>query len=487
MNEFKYLGITFDTELKWNTHIKNQRKRATASLMTGRRMVGKLWGLNPKTTDWLYKAIIRPLITYGSVIWVNSLKRQKTKNQLTKVQRLACTMITGAMRSTPTAGMEILLGLPPLDIYIKAQAQLSSIRMIRTNHWDQEPGRQPPKGSHIEILNTMRSKNPLLTYPQDKLPTKQTITRKHTTIIGTRENFTPKDDSNIQNNEVVCYTDGSKTNDGTGCGYIIKTEDYNVQEYTHLGKLTTVFQAEITALTHATMTLNDLETSNKEITYYIDSQSAIKALNTHFSTQITVQECKEQLCKLQQRSNQIVLHWIPAHKGYIGNEQADTLAKLGTNQTTEGPEPRVPISQSVLKEEINKWIEMEHNENWKKRKDCRQTKLILPDSTHEWKSKILNYERRHIRVLTQLVTGHANLKRHRYLMGMETSPTCDKCQEEEETAIHLMTTCPHYWWERMQHLGAAIITEDEIRGKTIKEILKFAQATKRWSSTLEED
>ena len=132
-------------------------------------------------------------------------------------------------------------------------------------------------------------------------------------------------------------------------------------------------------------------------------------------------------------------------------------------------------------------MEKEHDENWKKRKDCRQTKLILPGAHHKWKSKILKYERRHLRVLTQLVTGHANLKRHRYLMGMETSPTCDKCQEDEETAIHLMTTCPHYWWERMQYLGAPTITEEDIQRKTTKEILKFAQATKRWITTLDED
>ena len=85
------------------------------------------------------------------------------------------------------------------------------------------------------------------------------------------------------------------------------------------------------------MALNNLEMSRKEITYYINSQSAIKALNTHFTTQKTVQECKEQLNKLQQKSNQITLHWIPAHKGYTGNEQADKLAKLGTQIGTEGP------------------------------------------------------------------------------------------------------------------------------------------------------
>ena len=230
------------------------------------------------------------------------------------------------------------------------------------------------------------------------------------------------------------------------------------------------------------MTLNQLEIKDKEITYYVDSQSALKALEKHFTSLKTVKECKMELRKLHENSNKITLKWIPAHEGHAGNEQADELAKQGTTGTTEGPEPRVPISQCLIKEEIKNWMELEHDEAWKRRRDCRQTKQILPDAQHEWKKGILNYERRHLRVLTQLTTGHANLKRHRYIMGMETDAICDKCKEEEETAMHLMTECPHYWRERMQHLGAARIEEEDIRKLSTKQILNFAQATNRWKT-----
>jgi len=41
--------------------------------------------------------------------------QKTTKTQLGMIQRMACLAITGAMKSTPIAAMEILLNLTPLD------------------------------------------------------------------------------------------------------------------------------------------------------------------------------------------------------------------------------------------------------------------------------------------------------------------------------------------------------------------------------------
>ena len=67
-------------------------------------------------------------------------------------------------------------------------------------------------------------------------------------------------------------------------------------------------------------------------------------------------------------------------------------------------------------------------------------------------------------------------------MGMEESPICDKCEEEEETAIHLLTACPYYWRERMQYLGAPTLETERIKELPTKKILDFARETKRWTA-----
>ena len=62
---------------------------------------------------WLYVAIVRPTLTFASLVWWPGCQMASAKKKLSKVQRLACLGITGASRTTPTGEMEVLIGLPP--------------------------------------------------------------------------------------------------------------------------------------------------------------------------------------------------------------------------------------------------------------------------------------------------------------------------------------------------------------------------------------
>ena len=66
--------------------------------------------------------------------------------------------------------------------------------------------------------------------------------------------------------------------------------------------------------------------------------------------------------------------------------------------------------------------------------------------------------------------------------GLEDNPICEKCQEEAETAIHLMTTCPHYWYERLQHFGSPLIGHEDLKNIPTKKIMNYAQATGGWAT-----
>lgn len=111
--EVKYLGVILDSKLTWNQQLNRTKKRAEATLMLARRAHGKTWGLRPSMMYWTYTMVVRPMITYASLVWWTKMRQRTAITELSKVQRLACLGITGAMRSTPTAAMEVLLDLPP--------------------------------------------------------------------------------------------------------------------------------------------------------------------------------------------------------------------------------------------------------------------------------------------------------------------------------------------------------------------------------------
>jgi hypothetical protein len=111
-SEVKYLGLTLDKGLTWKKQLDKAISKAYKAFWTCRGTFGKTWGLKPKVVYWIYTAVVRPIVTYAAAIWWPRVKLKTSRAELSKLQRMACLGITGAVRSAPTAAMEVLLGLP---------------------------------------------------------------------------------------------------------------------------------------------------------------------------------------------------------------------------------------------------------------------------------------------------------------------------------------------------------------------------------------
>jgi hypothetical protein len=72
---------------------------------------GKTWGLKPKVIYWIYTAVVRFIITYAATVWWPRVELKKKQAKLSELQRMACLGITGAMKTAPTAAIEVLFGL----------------------------------------------------------------------------------------------------------------------------------------------------------------------------------------------------------------------------------------------------------------------------------------------------------------------------------------------------------------------------------------
>jgi len=93
------------------------------------------WVLGPKVVYLLYVDVVRPTISYASLVWWPGCQTASTKNKLSKVQRLTCLGITGDFCTTPTGAMEVLVGLPPLDLVIQGEARSVAHRLWSLGCW----------------------------------------------------------------------------------------------------------------------------------------------------------------------------------------------------------------------------------------------------------------------------------------------------------------------------------------------------------------
>lgn len=135
-SKVKYLGVILDEKLTWKDHIEERMNKAIKVFWQCRSAFGKSWGLRPIVLYWMYVAIVRPILCYGSMVWSHRTKTGAVNKKLTKVQRLACLSITGVMTSTPTAALEVLLSLSPISMFVREQAKLTVARLYRNGHWE---------------------------------------------------------------------------------------------------------------------------------------------------------------------------------------------------------------------------------------------------------------------------------------------------------------------------------------------------------------
>jgi len=74
----------------------------------------------------------------------------------------------------------------------------------------------------------------------------------------------------------------------------------------------------------------------------------------------------------------------------------------------------------------------------------------------------LQLSRADLRILTGLLTGHADLNQHLTLMQIRTDTVCPLCQEDEETVLHLLGECSALSVKCVNILGSPYLSYEEL-------------------------
>jgi len=108
----KYLEVIRISWLTWSEHMVVEVRKTQNLLWACRRVYGLTLGLGPRVVHVLYVSIIRPSVTFASLLWCPACQMASAKKKLSRTQRLAYLGIRGAMRTTTTNAVEALICLP---------------------------------------------------------------------------------------------------------------------------------------------------------------------------------------------------------------------------------------------------------------------------------------------------------------------------------------------------------------------------------------
>ena len=485
-NSVKFLGVTLDSKLTFNEHIDNITRKATATLMQCKRAVGPTWGLTPKTCLWIYTVVVRPVLSYASVIWVNALNKQYNVKKLERVQALALRISTGAMPNTDYEALDHITGTPRIESYLKGEAAKGASRLQAYKDWTREnPSSKGTIMAHSTINNGYIEDLQLPNLVERDL-TKPILTllKKYKLDISEEADLSAYRKNlgvlikEIPANTIACYTDGSKTEQGTGFGYIVTTHNNNTEIMSYSAKLPdccTVYQAELAAIRSAAEALSIYD--NKDIIILTDSRSALQSLNTTTLNSKTAIECHGALNGLA-ASNIVALKWVAGHEGHWGNEKADILAKKGTScdNLVKGYLP-----QSLIKQRINQKVRDQDAKAWAN-SGHRHSKMTLGKKHLQILKdmKKLLKDRIGYRAAVQLITGHAGLNDHLYKMKLVNSKTCPLCESGDETVGHFLGQCPALSRLRGDTFNSFYASMTDIfESHGILKIVGFAKKSKR--------
>ena len=319
------------------------------------KIVGKTWGIDSSIMKWIYTAIISLAMSYACVSWAGGFKKKDMVRKLTKVQRLACLMISSTFPGTSTVALEIMLNITLIEAFLLAEAVRESHRITVSELWHFNPvGSFGKTKSHVDACNEAKEFLPLLQMPADRIKKNKALVRNFECQIMDKKNAI-RFESVLNQITVKIYTDGSKLNRKVGAGYYAEyPNNSRKQAFFHLEIYSTVVQEEILAASELAKNLLLKKMHNQSSFVQVDSPAAIKALIKCTVTSITVLNCIRKLNQLD-KDNHVSIAWIPGHAGVHGKEVADYVAKSGSKSKIHGPEPFITVQYASCVNTVKDW------------------------------------------------------------------------------------------------------------------------------------
>lgn len=506
----KYLGVTFDSKLKWKEHVREIHRKTTNTVNALSCLGSSTWGVRLADMRKIYRGVALPQIMYACSLWSNpggskGTYTHTTLNTLKVIQARAARAICGAFKATSRPALDVEAYLLPIEHQIWKHNTEALGRMLTSDNIPELSGladESNPPGQRRQAIH----KSPLSSIIHQRrvdgavdLSNREKIApfvtppwwQGATIHIATNDDEARSQHDEIASNKhnTCIYTDGSCIQGHTGAAAVWPARQLTESAYMGPDTTSTVYAAELQGIRLALgMIQADVRRGNRhrQIHIFADNQAAIRSVirPEGRSGAYIVRQIAQEIDQLRTTGVTIDIHWICAHEGIEGNEAADLAAKEATGWRTgdtRGPRAEPPARLHPLRTTLKTWSRKTANRRWQASWAAESKGKAVRRHTPIPTKKVLqlhaDLSKAESALLVQMRTEKIGLKDflfNRRVPGFSNA-RCH-CGARRQTVAHVLLSCRHYKDLRRQELGhlpgrsnlRAILSTRKLATKAIK-------------------
>ena len=126
----KYLGIFLDRKFTMTLHINTKIASAKKFMAMSTHLSRQIWGPKPHLMRWVFLDMVRPMLSYGSLVWAHKLTTRKTlRTKIMRFNRFAINALAPMPRSAPNQGLELIYNIMPFPLHCVKEALCTFFRI----------------------------------------------------------------------------------------------------------------------------------------------------------------------------------------------------------------------------------------------------------------------------------------------------------------------------------------------------------------------